>query len=126
MITTSPRLDELSPRRNKPPHGRVEKLILARVSLAYTTVSILIPRWTRVNPRYWSKLTSGARMAGVCSQQLEVERTRGVRIAVTDLTSFFPIQPMGDRQLRSCAHFTPQPRHYEKLLATDGNHKCGK
>ncbi|MED6172085.1 hypothetical protein PIB30_046835 [Stylosanthes scabra] len=37
---------------------------------------VLIPRWIRVNPRYWNKLTSGARMAGVCSQQLEVERTR--------------------------------------------------
>ncbi|MED6224298.1 hypothetical protein PIB30_082684 [Stylosanthes scabra] len=67
-------------------------------------------------------------MAGVCSQQLEVERTRwnllspgpqlmhqgtilnpcrgaltlvgrGVQIAVMDLTPFFPIQPMGNRQL---------------------------
>ncbi|MED6157854.1 hypothetical protein PIB30_027383 [Stylosanthes scabra] len=40
MITTSPRLDELSPRRNKPPQGRVEKLIL-RISLAHTTVRSL-------------------------------------------------------------------------------------
>ncbi|MED6108315.1 hypothetical protein PIB30_022594 [Stylosanthes scabra] len=67
-------------------------------------------------------------MVGACSQQLEVERTlwnplspgsqlmdqgtilsscrealtligRGVRIAVTDLTPFLLIQPMGDRQL---------------------------
>ncbi|MED6222131.1 hypothetical protein PIB30_061426 [Stylosanthes scabra] len=52
--------------------------------------------------------------------------SRGVRIAVTDLTPFLPIQPMGDWQLRSCAHFPPQPRHYGTLLATDGNHKSRK
>ncbi|MED6175219.1 hypothetical protein PIB30_076348 [Stylosanthes scabra] len=35
-------------------------------------------------------------------------------------------QAYRDRQLRSFAHFNPQPRHYGKLLATDGYHNCRK
>ncbi|MED6146628.1 hypothetical protein PIB30_036314 [Stylosanthes scabra] len=70
----------------------------------------LIPVITVVNP---------------CSMDLTLA-SRGVRIAITDLTPSSPSDPMGDSQLRSFAHFTPQPRHYRTLLANCGNHKSGK
>ncbi|MED6121297.1 hypothetical protein PIB30_028798 [Stylosanthes scabra] len=93
--------------------------------------TVLIPRWIRVNPRYLSKLTSGAgpllisNGGGVCNPTTETERTRGtccrqahcsipvitvvnpccrdltlasrgVQIAVPDLTPFLPIQSYGE------------------------------
>ncbi|MED6119713.1 hypothetical protein PIB30_014084 [Stylosanthes scabra] len=72
------------------------------VKPAVTRPTARIPVITVVNP---------------CRRALTIA-SRGVRIAVTDLTPFLPSNPMGDSQLRSFAYFTPQPRHYGTLLAT--------
>ncbi|MED6143844.1 hypothetical protein PIB30_009654 [Stylosanthes scabra] len=117
MITASPRLDELSPKRNKPPHGGEVHPCLRILGIhncedtdpAIDSRPQLMHQGTKLNP---------------CREALTVVG-RGVRIAVADLTMFLPILPMGDRHLRSFAHFNPQPRHYGKLLATR-NHNCGK
>ncbi|MED6142883.1 hypothetical protein PIB30_001651 [Stylosanthes scabra] len=96
--------------------------------------SVLISRWIRVNPRYWNKLTSGVGMAVesvvnnlVLKELMEPAVTRpttritvitvvnpcrrgasrGVRIAVTDLTSFLPIQSYGGLAAKVLCTFHP-------------------
>ncbi|MED6219540.1 hypothetical protein PIB30_036700 [Stylosanthes scabra] len=98
---------------------------------------VLIPRWIRVNPRYRSKLTSGVGMAvesavnnsmlkelmepavtrltariplitvvNPCRRALTLA-SRGVRIALTDLTTFLPIQSYGALAAKVICTFHP-------------------
>ncbi|MED6107827.1 hypothetical protein PIB30_017909 [Stylosanthes scabra] len=98
---------------------------------------VLIPRWIRVNPHYWSKLTSGVGMAvesavnnlvlkelveptvtrptaqilmvtmvNPCRRALTLA-SRGVRIAVTDLTPFLSIQSYGRLAAKVICTFHP-------------------
>ncbi|MED6110673.1 hypothetical protein PIB30_045108 [Stylosanthes scabra] len=103
----------------------------------HTNCEVLIPRWIRVNLRYRSKLTSSVGMAvesavnnSVLKELMELAVTRptariplitvvnqcrraltlasrGVRIAVTDLTPFLPIQSYGGLAAKVICTFHP-------------------
>ncbi|MED6181490.1 hypothetical protein PIB30_019744 [Stylosanthes scabra] len=99
MINVSPKLDELSPRRNKAPQsGEVNPYshILGIHNCEDTDPAMelrpqLMHQGTKLNP---------------CREALNLVGM-GVRIAVADLTPFLHIRPTGYQRPRSFAHFNP-------------------
>ncbi|MED6189933.1 hypothetical protein PIB30_100825, partial [Stylosanthes scabra] len=88
MSTADPRLDGLSLKGNWPPHVG------------------------EVNP--YPDVLGIHNSKGPKSQQNSSLPTagRGAALTASKLTLFLPSVALRDRQLRSFAHFTPQPSHY--------------
>ncbi|MED6157664.1 hypothetical protein PIB30_025284 [Stylosanthes scabra] len=87
-----PRSDKLSPRRNTPPKSAVNNLVLKElVEPTFTRPTARIPLITVVIP---------------CRRALTLA-SRGVQIAVTDLTPFLPIQTYGGLAAKVICTFHP-------------------
>ncbi|MED6196363.1 hypothetical protein PIB30_046772 [Stylosanthes scabra] len=107
MITANPRSDELSLRRNKPPQG-------GEINPYPHVLDIHNSEDTDLTMD-----SSKPRVIGINSAAV------GVQTAVTKLTPFLPIRPIGigAKVIRT---FHPTAEILWELLATNRNHNCGK